>query len=138
MITLVYFFFFNDTATTDFYTLSLHDALPICKCGWSDGSFSVLMIKNVLGIEFDAQKDLLKIRPLTVTPSFNWNDFPLTDNLKVNLSYQSESGQQKLIANLHGAEQRKVTLEFKPQGWSTGISKDLASDTKVRFEKERN
>lgn len=108
------------------------------KCGWSDGSFSVLMIKNVLGIEFDAQKDLLKIRPLTVIPSFNWNDFPLTDNLKVNLSYQSESGQQKLIANLHGAEQRKVTLEFKPQGWSTGISKDLTSDTKVRFEKERN
>src|SRR5437016_13231043 len=24
------FFFFNDTATTDIYTLSLHDALPIC------------------------------------------------------------------------------------------------------------
>src|SRR5947208_6666661 len=24
-----YFFFFNDTATTEFYTLSLHDALPI-------------------------------------------------------------------------------------------------------------
>src|ERR1044072_6809814 len=23
-------FFFNDTATTEFYTLSLHDALPIC------------------------------------------------------------------------------------------------------------
>src|SRR2546429_5622851 len=26
------FFFFNDTATTEIYTLSLHDALPIC-CG---------------------------------------------------------------------------------------------------------
>src|SRR5215467_8620156 len=25
----VYFFFFNDTATTEIYTLSLHDALPI-------------------------------------------------------------------------------------------------------------
>src|SRR3712207_8650521 len=24
------FFFFNDTATTESYTLSLHDALPIC------------------------------------------------------------------------------------------------------------
>src|SRR3712207_9510424 len=24
-----YFFFFNDTATTEIYTLSLHDALPI-------------------------------------------------------------------------------------------------------------
>src|SRR5256885_11025129 len=28
-ITLSFFFFFNDTATTEIYTLSLHDALPI-------------------------------------------------------------------------------------------------------------
>src|SRR5439155_26487513 len=27
----VIFFFFNDTATTEIYTLSLHDALPISK-----------------------------------------------------------------------------------------------------------
>src|SRR5262249_61206641 len=26
-----YFFFFNDTASTDIYTLSLHDALPIWR-----------------------------------------------------------------------------------------------------------
>src|SRR5207244_11484588 len=25
-----FFFFYNDTATTEIYTLSLHDALPIC------------------------------------------------------------------------------------------------------------
>src|SRR3989442_9940588 len=30
------FFFFNDTATTEIYTLSLHDALPICKCPGED------------------------------------------------------------------------------------------------------
>src|SRR2546422_11599658 len=28
---LSFFFFFNDTATTEIYTLSLHDALPICS-----------------------------------------------------------------------------------------------------------
>src|SRR5215217_9228727 len=28
-ITRLFFFFFNDTATTEIYTLSLHDALPI-------------------------------------------------------------------------------------------------------------
>src|SRR5256885_8510571 len=28
----VFIFFFNDTATTEIYTLSLHDALPICPC----------------------------------------------------------------------------------------------------------
>src|ERR1039457_2038244 len=27
---LVFFFFFNDTASTEIYTLSLHGALPIC------------------------------------------------------------------------------------------------------------
>src|SRR2546430_12564347 len=32
------FFFFNDTATTEIYTLSLHDALPICEwCGLQTG-----------------------------------------------------------------------------------------------------
>src|SRR6266436_9701543 len=31
-------FFFNDTATTEIYTLSLHDALPILRVGggWND------------------------------------------------------------------------------------------------------
>src|SRR2546426_6786136 len=28
-----FLFFFNDTATTEIYTLSLHDALPICFSG---------------------------------------------------------------------------------------------------------
>src|SRR5690554_7185880 len=37
------FFFFNDTATTEIYTLSLHDALPISRspataCGSTAGS----------------------------------------------------------------------------------------------------
>src|SRR2546426_6168150 len=31
-----FFFFFNDTATTEIYTLSLHDALPICADGRGD------------------------------------------------------------------------------------------------------
>src|SRR2546423_4539982 len=28
---MLFFFFFNDTATTEIYTLSLHDALPISE-----------------------------------------------------------------------------------------------------------
>src|SRR2546422_1473565 len=30
---MYFFFFFNDTATTEIYTLSLHDALPISGLG---------------------------------------------------------------------------------------------------------
>src|SRR2546430_5912807 len=41
------FFFFNDTATTEIYTLSLHDALPISEpmpppaVGWEYGQGSI-------------------------------------------------------------------------------------------------
>src|SRR5713226_7112855 len=34
---VIFLFFFNDTATTEIYTLSLHDALPICKQPPPDG-----------------------------------------------------------------------------------------------------
>src|SRR5260221_11313920 len=36
------FFFFNDTATTEIYTLSLHDALPI--------SDHIILLEQVLGV----------------------------------------------------------------------------------------
>src|SRR2546428_4377089 len=39
-VLFVFFFFFNDTATTEIYTLSLHDALPICSSA-RDGSVPV-------------------------------------------------------------------------------------------------
>src|SRR3712207_8279907 len=35
------YFFFNDTATTEIYTLSLHDALPISYHGRGQGVFLV-------------------------------------------------------------------------------------------------
>src|SRR2546422_2544561 len=38
-----FFFFFNDTATTEIYTLSLHDALPISAYGW-DGGFGPFLV----------------------------------------------------------------------------------------------
>src|SRR2546429_8716351 len=43
-----FFFFFNDTATTEIYTLSLHDALPIWRqprpCGGSAGRESLARV----------------------------------------------------------------------------------------------
>src|SRR2546430_7166184 len=43
---MFFFFFFNDTATTEIYTLSLHDALPISQSLSTD---SVLMIPRPWG-----------------------------------------------------------------------------------------
>ena len=41
------FFFFNDTATTEIYTLSLHDALPISRGSQRLSSYSIL--KPIIG-----------------------------------------------------------------------------------------
>src|SRR2546422_8561395 len=55
--TPVVFFFFNDTATTEIYTLSLHDALPIC---WTDAGIapqnSINYYDSVVGAMGGAEK----------------------------------------------------------------------------------
>src|SRR3712207_8039680 len=40
VIDILSFFFFNDTATTEIYTLSLHDALPIYRQWRTGGAMS--------------------------------------------------------------------------------------------------
>src|SRR5690606_42057771 len=40
---LLSFFFFNDTATTEIYTLSLHDALPICN---TPSTFNMIILDH--------------------------------------------------------------------------------------------
>src|SRR5260221_12064422 len=50
------FFFFNDTATTEIYTLSLHDALPIFVChgaGRSKNTIPVVQTVRVLATKYD-------------------------------------------------------------------------------------
>src|SRR6266850_6924024 len=44
-----FFFFFNDTATTEIYTLSLHDALPILgSTGYNGNLFGMTALGTVL------------------------------------------------------------------------------------------
>src|SRR5436189_3753337 len=48
---VLFFFFFNDPATTEIYTLSLHDALPIRRGGLRSANFfaSELFCNRALG-----------------------------------------------------------------------------------------
>src|SRR5256885_11160420 len=66
----MFFFFFNDTATTEIYTLSLHDALPIYEFlpqpgdrfwtpadwAWAGGLLNVLLPGLHYGVPVVAQK----------------------------------------------------------------------------------
>src|SRR5438876_8704424 len=49
------FFFFNDPATTEIYTLSLHDALPICRR--ADQQIGRLAFGDALGDSAGGSKD---------------------------------------------------------------------------------
>src|SRR2546430_17395469 len=46
----ILFFFFNDTATTEIYTLSLHDALPICQAAFKLSKFSRNRVIGMAGV----------------------------------------------------------------------------------------
>src|SRR5256885_10427542 len=54
------FFFFNDTATTEIYTLSLHDALPICQPALAFGQLAVdggHQVRDHLGVGVGCELD---------------------------------------------------------------------------------
>src|SRR3712207_7101613 len=58
-------FFFNDTATTEIYTLSLHDALPIFDPGLRAGEFIDWYMRAVgLGVRVRVLPDIVLWRRL--------------------------------------------------------------------------
>src|SRR5258707_5653119 len=54
----LFFFFFNDTATTEIYTLSLHDALPISQI-WREARYLFLVLCEWKSLPQDRQNQLL-------------------------------------------------------------------------------
>src|SRR2546422_5254210 len=75
------FFFFNDTATTEIYTLSLHDALPILEKG-------IVLPSNLQGLyRCDFEGDRL--------------DYEATMKLLKTFSQRSEEHTSELQSRLH-------------------------------------
>src|SRR2546422_11669605 len=84
---ILYFFFFNDTATTEIYTLSLHDALPILfprasaeqllrQCSraptpiqgtWNPSPDQVRLLEGPLSVLLDRQLSALRL-PYSLRP----------------------------------------------------------------------
>src|SRR5260370_10570201 len=59
-MSLSIFFFFNDTATTEIYTLSLHDALPISNL--LIHSADLTLFQKHLRLELDALKQAVGVK----------------------------------------------------------------------------
>src|SRR2546427_8797778 len=60
----VFFFFFNDTATTEIYTLSLHDALPISRS--VDLHLRVVLVRSVRGEKLGREEGRFGLRRLFI------------------------------------------------------------------------
>src|SRR3712207_8640903 len=62
--------FFNDTATTEIYTLSLHDALPISMltlpiCSWMLSTFSIKVFSILIVLVLNSWSDDSKISAIS-------------------------------------------------------------------------
>src|SRR2546430_16938841 len=104
----VLFFFFNDTATTEIYTLSLHDALPIslsatCVCGsdlWPYRGIQAVPEPTPMGHEYcgiveEVGRDVTKIK----TGQFVIGSFFASDNVCPNCQagYQSSCQHREFV-----------------------------------------
>src|SRR5258708_35432852 len=64
-LSVCFFFFFNDTATTEIYTLSLHDALPIFLAGQIGRLITISTTPVIAGDSFEMDAvGALRLSPL--------------------------------------------------------------------------
>src|SRR2546422_9730655 len=115
---MTFFFFFNDTATTEIYTLSLHDALPIYLVG-----AGTLLEERALTIGFARRfatykraslifRDLDRLQRLLANP---WRPVQLVFSGKAHPA--DEPGKQMLKSVYARSEERRVGKECRSR-WS--------------------
>src|SRR3989475_9276548 len=78
-LVILLLFFFNDTATTEIYTLSLHDALPItlgCRLNQVDTQQiqAALEASGFRTVAFDEPADVVVVNTCTVTARAEFSD----------------------------------------------------------------
>src|SRR2546428_14048718 len=96
------FFFFNDTATTEIYTLSLHDALPILFFGNGGGVMRTYYF-NTVGVQ-EVVVDTGGNTAETETGGANVNLVPGTEEHTPELQSRSE-----LVCRLLLAKKKTIT-----------------------------
>src|SRR3712207_8843163 len=83
----MYVFFFNDTATTEIYTLSLHDALPILLMMNTRAKASIHLAEGRFG---DAIKQIERGRD-AITEFYQQSSFPEMVNKSSELAFLERS-----------------------------------------------
>src|SRR2546427_3807265 len=106
------FFFFNDTATTEIYTLSLHDALPISlNAAWIVVWSSEEMIGNILQSERLLEKRGIEMK---------WQTFVDRKSTRLNSSHSQISYAVFCLKNKtfdQGFSFVKRTVSLSSFGW---------------------
>src|SRR5205823_12678987 len=87
-------FFFNDTATTEIYTLSLHDALPICQ----DGAPTSCQVPGVAVSQISQARQ---------------NGFPVAGYIALSLYPDAVQNGKDSIAQVNGARSEEHTSELQ-------------------------
>src|SRR2546430_12712900 len=102
-----YFFFFNDTATTEIYTLSLHDALPIYigaiygeKLGDHDRAIQYYESALTVDRECLPAKDRKSTRLNSSHSQISYAVFCLKKKNNHKLNIDAESGHLSLVLSL--------------------------------------
>ena len=114
---LVHFFFFNDTATTEIYTLSLHDALPILMTGQEQPDDGSLEYGDTVQLSYvDQTRDALPEDKTVWEVISDGNDIIQLGDAEMNSraycsAFNFKGGdQQKKVGLLSGGERNRVHM----------------------------
>src|SRR5256886_12667303 len=98
MFSCSFFFFFNDTATTEIYTLSLHDALPISSGARAvviSGYLSEQQFRDVVDTALGGGCQVLSV-PRSVRSEEHTSELQSQSNLVCRLLLEKKKKQQQI------------------------------------------
>src|SRR5258708_19032172 len=91
------FFFFNDTATTEIYTLSLHDALPISTIAASAPFISGIARSMIIKSGFSSSAFLIPSAPSEARSEEHTSELQSPDHLVCRLLLEKKKKQLRVI-----------------------------------------
>ena len=110
---MCFLFFFNDTATTEIYTLSLHDALPIY-----DEDFTLVFVKEKLARGFGKRRIYLDLIKLGIEPELIEDKLNSIDEQTYIEKIQEVAGRRQARYRNSENRQAKVFRYLRQRGFS--------------------